>query len=69
VPVIEAAMEAIKRGVEVTLYLDIGFNDAVRAPPYCLIAGRILLIISVIMIVICLQGEMLPLQGQISLYT
>jgi hypothetical protein len=29
VPVIAAALEAARRGVEITLYLDIGFNDAV----------------------------------------
>lgn len=32
-PVIPAALDAVRRGVEVTLYLDIGFNDAVSCTP------------------------------------
>lgn len=28
-PVVAACLAAVRRGIEVTLYLDIGFNDAV----------------------------------------
>lgn len=28
-PAIEAALEAARRGIEITLYLDLGFNDSV----------------------------------------
>lgn len=41
-PVIPAALDAVRRGVEVTLYLDIGFNDAVSGTPSLRI--RILLV-------------------------
>lgn len=29
-PVVEATLDAVRRGVEVVLYLDLGYNDAVR---------------------------------------
>jgi len=33
-PVIVAALGAVRRGVEVTLYLDLGYNDAVNPDPF-----------------------------------
>lgn len=32
-PVIAATLGAVRRGVEVTLYLDLGYNDAVNPDP------------------------------------
>ena len=33
-PVVEACLEAVKRGIECTLYLDLGFNDEGELLPY-----------------------------------
>jgi len=32
-PVVAAALGAVRRGLEVTLYLDLGYNDAVNPDP------------------------------------
>lgn len=58
-PVVEAALDAVKRGIEVTIYADLGFNDEVslvRSEMLRAWADRR-------RFGACTQGELLPFQG------